>query len=68
MSIRFTKLKYLMDSRGISAYKMVKKDKIIGGATWDKIQRNDHVDTRTINALCKYLKCQPGDIMEYEDD
>ena len=24
-----------------------------------------HVDTRTIENLCAYLHCQPGDIMEY---
>ena len=24
-----------------------------------------HIDTRTIENLCAYLHCQPGDIMEY---
>ena len=27
-----------------------------------------HVDTRTIENLCAYLHCQPGDIMEYIPD
>ena len=22
----------------------------------------------TLNAICKYLNCQPGDILEYRDD
>jgi putative transcriptional regulator len=22
----------------------------------------------TLNDICKYLKCQPGDILEYSDD
>ena len=45
-----------------------KKDKIIGQATWKKIHENGHIDTRTIETLCKYLECQPGDIMEYVPD
>ena len=24
-----------------------------------------HIDTRTIENLCAYLRCQPGDLMEY---
>ena len=42
------------------------RDKIIGRATLDKIRKGEgHIDTRSIEAICKYLDCQPGDIMEY---
>lgn len=26
------------------------------------------IDESTLNALCKALKCQPGDLMVYEED
>jgi putative transcriptional regulator len=30
--------------------------------------RLPRVDEPTLNALCKALKCQPGDLMVYEED
>ena len=41
---------------------------IVGQSAWKKIHENGHIDTRTIEALCKYLHCQPGDILEYIPD
>lgn len=80
MPISFEKLKKLLDARGISIYKL-KSDKIIGTATIDKIRscelmgkpkksgdKRQNIDTASIDAICKYLKCQPSDIMEYVDD
>ena len=32
------------------------------------IQEGKHIDTRTIDALCKFLNCQPGDILEYVEE
>ena len=37
----------------------------MGQATWKKIHEGGHIDTRTIESLCCYLNCQPGDILEY---
>ena len=45
----------------------IKKDGVIGQATWKKIHEGGHIDTRTISALYKYLNCQPGDILEFEE-
>lgn len=68
MPISFSKLLSLLEERGISLYHL-KRDKIIGTATLDKIRKNEgHIDTRSIESLCRYLDCQPGDIMEYEKD
>lgn len=80
MAISFAKLKRLLDERGISIYKL-KSDKIIGTATIDKIrsgmlmgkplksgEKRQNIDTASIDAICKYLNCQPGDIMEYVED
>lgn len=66
MPISFDKLNALMNEKGISEYRL-KKDKVVGGATLDKLfgRASGKVDTNTIENLCKYLNCQPGDIMEY---
>lgn len=68
MSISYNKLLKLFDQKGVTSYTITKKDKIIGQATWKKIHENGHIDTRTIETLCKYLNCQPGDILEYVPD
>jgi putative transcriptional regulator len=31
-------------------------------------RRLTRIDEPTLNALCKALKCQPGDLMVYEED
>ena len=68
MPISYEKLLNIFKKKGITSYSITKKDKILGQATWKKIHENGHIDTRTIEALCKYLNCQPGDIMEYIPD
>lgn len=68
MPISYNKLFRLMKDRSISIYKL-KSDKVIGTATLDKIRKGEgHIDTRSIENLCRYLNCQPGDILEYVDD
>lgn len=67
MAIKYQKLLKLMDERGITSY-TIKKDNIIGQATYKKIREGGHIDTRTLNALCCLLSCQPGDLLEYVPD
>ena len=67
MSISYAKLIKIFEDKGITSY-TIKKEKIIGQSTWKKIHENGHIDTHTIETLCKYLDCQPGDIMEYVPD
>ena len=67
MAITYNKLLRIFDERGITSYTM-RKENIIGQATWKKIREGGHIDTRTIDALCTYLHCQPGDILEYVAD
>lgn len=65
MSMDYSKLFELLKSKGISIYRL-RKDGIVGTATLDKMRKNEgHIDTRSIENLCAYLHCQPGDIMEY---
>ena len=65
MPISYRKLLGMLNERGITSYKITKKDKIIGQSTYKKIQDGEHISTKTIETLCEYLKCQPGDILEY---
>lgn len=67
MGIKYEKMLQIFQERGITSYTM-KKEKIIGQATWKKIQEGGDIDTRTIGALCEYLNCQPGDLLSWEPD
>ena len=67
MAIRYDKLLALLKEKGITTYK-IRKEKIIGQATFSKIQNGGDIDTRTISKLCEVLDCQPGDILEYVPD
>ena len=61
MAISFKKLLVLLNER----YHL-KRDKVIGTATLDKIRKDEgNIDTRSIDRICDYLNCQPGDIMEF---
>ena len=66
--IKYDKLIKILNENGISSYNLTKKNKIIGQATYNNIMTGKHIDTRTINALCAFLKCQPGDLLEYIPD
>ena len=67
MPIVYNKLLKKMDEQGITSY-TIKKDNVIGQATFKKIKDGGDIDTRTIAKLCKLLNCQPGDILEYVEE
>lgn len=65
LAIVYNKLFKLLESRGLTPY-CLRRDKIIGNATIEKLQKGQgNIDTRSLDSLCKYLQCQPGDLMEY---
>ncbi len=65
MSIVFNKLDLLLKEKNKTFYSL-RKDKVVGTETTRKLQKNQgDIDTRSINSICEYLDCQPGDIMEY---
>lgn len=67
MPITFNNLFQLLESRGLTSY-CLRRDKVVGNATLEKMQKGQgNIDTRTLDRLCKYLKCQPGDLMEYTE-
>lgn len=65
MSVNFLKLFQLMKEKNITKYQL---RKIISPSIVDKLLKGGHVDTRTIEKICEFLHCQPGDIMEYIPD
>ena len=68
MPIRYEKLFRLLKEKGLTKYSL-RKDNVVGVATLEKMRKGvGHIDTRTIEKLCAYLHCQPGDIMEYIPD
>ena len=67
MPIKYDKLINLLKEKGYTTYR-IRKEKVVGQATWQKIQNGGDIDTRTISKLCEVLDCQPGDILEYESD
>lgn len=66
-------IKYKVDvlqalkNAGFTSYKL-RKDKILGEATIQKLRNSEQVSWENINTICKLLNCQPGDIMEYIPD
>ena len=68
MAFKYDKLFELLKERGITTYK-IRKDNLISQAALTKMKSGeDNIDTRTLERLCSFLKCQPGDIMEFVED
>ena len=63
--IAYCKLWKYMECR---RYKKTDLLSVISSPTLAKLGKNEIVSTETIDKLCKYLKCQPGDIMVYIND
>lgn len=65
MPITYAKALALLESKGKTLYSL-RKDKVVGTATIEKLRKDEgNLDTRSIERLCEYLDCQPGDLMEY---
>ena len=47
-----------------STYTLI-KDHHISSSTIDKLRKNKPINTTTINDLCRILRCNVEDIMEY---
>lgn len=43
----------------------IRKEKIMGEATLQKIRAGEMVSHANLETLCRLLECQPGDLMEY---
>ena len=67
MSIKYEKLFALMKEKGLTTYR-IRQENIISQSALTAIKNGKSVTTDTIAKLCKVLNCQPGDIMEYEEE
>ena len=67
MAISYNKLFALLESKRHSATYWLRQQGI-HPATVNKLRKNERINSDTINELCRLLNCQPGDIMEYEED
>ena len=46
----------------------LRTEKIIGEAYLTKIRKGEIVSTACLEKICKFLDCQPGDILEYIEE
>ena len=63
--IRYFKLFDLLNRRGMKKTSLLK---VVSPPTLAKLSKGRTVQTDVLDRICKYLHCQPGDIMEYIDE
>ena len=68
MSIRYKKdILDELKTAGFSTYK-IRKEKLMGEATLQKIRNGELVSWDNIDTICRLLGCQPGDLVEYVEE
>lgn len=66
--IKYDKLFDMFKAKGVTSY-VVRQNKLMGQGTLTKIKNGTSgLDYKTIDKLCAYLNCQPGDLIEYVPD
>mgnify|MGYP003324355405 CR=1 FL=1 len=65
--ISFDRLWKTMQEKGISQYKLTKEYGVSNGQL-DRLRKNEHVSTYTLNKLCVILDCGLEDIAEYQKE
>lgn len=56
-----------LKAAGYSTYKL-RQQKIFGERTIQKFRDGEIVTADNLAVICKLLNCQPGDILEYEEE
>ena len=67
MPIVLDKLINRMKEQGITSY-TVRVKNLMGQATYKKLMSGGYIDLYTLEKLCGYFHCQPGDLLEYVPD
>jgi putative transcriptional regulator len=67
MAIKYYKLLTLLNKRDISKNKL-KEDVGLGSNTIAKFANHEPVSFEVLDKLCEYLRAQPGDLIEYEEN
>ena len=65
--ISYDRLWQTMKDKGVTQYKLIKYYNISPGQI-TRLKRNESVSTHTIDMICRILKCDVEDIMQYVDD
>lgn len=65
--IIYRKLWDLLDKRQIAKSRLV-ADKVVIGQSYTNLVNGQSLTLKTLDRLCNYLNCQPGDILEYVPD
>ena len=63
--IIYEKLWEKMKEEKVSQYRLHKEG--LSNSTLTRLKRNEVVSTETIDRLCRILKCNVGEIMEYRE-
>jgi len=66
MGISYNKLWHLLLDKGMNKSRL--RENGIHSTTISKMNKGQPISTETIEKICKFLNCQPGDIMEYTFD
>lgn len=56
-----------LKAAGYTTYKL-RQNKLLSENTIQQLRGNELVSWANIARLCKLLNCQPGDILEYEEE
>ena len=68
MPIKYDKLFQLLKEQGWNTTR-IRNEKLLGQGTLTALRHGTGgLAHRSIAKLCKVLHCQPGDLMEYEED
>ncbi len=46
----------------------IRQEKLLGEATITRLRRGEMISMESISRICKLLRCQPGDLLEYVED
>lgn len=65
--ISYEKLWNLLHERNIPKTYLV-KNKVVVGQSYYNLTKGKSMTMDTLNSICRYLNCQPGDILEYIPD
>lgn len=66
MRYKINVLENLRDA-GYSSTRL-RRDGLMGESYMTQLRRGEMVSWKTIETICKLLKCQPGDLIEYVED
>ena len=64
--ISYAPLFRTLKEKGITSYKLEKLG--FSRATYYSIQKGNSISTNTVNQLCKLLKCNVSDILEFVEE